>query len=143
MTLPFACTLDAGVDVSELDASGWAYRESSFLTHPRFLETLADNAPPWAGNCLRDPAPLLALLGAHASAAVVLHGHLHADMASVVGRARVYCTPSTCTQTLLVSPDWAKDTAASPGFRLLRLHADGTHDTEVRRVDISHCKAPL
>ena len=100
----------------------------------------AGEVPPWAGNCLREPAPLLAALAAHACVRVALHGHLHADVAMRVGHADVYCTPSTCTQTLVASPTWQKDTAAQPGFRLLRLLPDGGHATEVRRVDIAHCK---
>jgi hypothetical protein len=37
VTLPFPCSLDAALDVDALDATGWDYREHSFLDNPRFL----------------------------------------------------------------------------------------------------------
>ena len=103
----------------------------------------AGDAPPWAGHCLRDAGPLLALLEAHASARVVVHGHLHADVHKRAGHADVYCTPSTCHQTVVASPTWEVDTASASGYRVLRLRADGTHDTAACRVQLpDDCLAP-
>ncbi len=125
--------LDAALDAA--DAAGEAVLLA--LHHPPLPP--AGDAPPWAGNCLLQPEPLLAALAAHACARVVLHGHLHADVAQRIGHAHVYCTPSTCTQTKVQSPGWERDAAAQPGFRLLRLLPGGGHATEVRRVDVLHC----
>ena len=100
----------------------------------------AGHLPPWGGNCLVGGAEkLVALLEAHPRCRVALHGHLHADVLKTVGGCSVYCTPSTCTQTVVQSPTWEKDTGAQAGYRVLTLHADGGHDTAVRRVDCSHC----
>lgn len=104
----------------------------------------AGECAPWAGNCLLQPEALLRLLAARPAARVLLYGHLHADVASRVSPAcAAYCTPSTCTQTLPASPlGWVRDTASSPGFRLLTLLPGGEHATEVRRVDVAACLAP-
>lgn len=103
----------------------------------------AGQAPPWAGNCLREPEGLLELLQAHGCARVALYGHLHADTSAVLGAAcHAYCTPSTCTQTRLQSPGWERDEAALPGYRVVRLLPDGSHETRVVRVDVGAVTAP-
>ena len=95
----------------------------------------AGDAPPWAGNCLLDPQPLLELLQRHACCRVALYGHLHADVRTPLGAAcTAYCSPSTCTQTRIQSPTWEFQRELQPGYRLLRLMAGGEHSTEVRRV---------
>ena len=99
--------------------------------------------PPWAGNCLvGGAAQLVALLEAHPRCRVALHGHLHADVVKTAGSCSIYCTPSTCTQTVVQSDTWQRDTGSQAGYRVLTLHPDGGHTTAVRRVDTAHCCAP-
>ena len=103
----------------------------------------AGKLPPWGNNCLVDGADkLVALLEARPQCKVAVHGHLHADVVKHVGQCTIYCTPSTCTQTVVQSDTWQKDTASLPGFRVLRLHADGSVDTALHRVDCSHACVP-
>lgn len=96
----------------------------------------AGELPPWSGNCLREPEALLRSLQAHPCCRVGLHGHLHADTCTRLGHASVYCTPSTCTQTVVQSDSWQIDVDAKPGFRLVTLHEDGSHETAVHRVNV-------
>jgi Icc protein len=94
----------------------------------------AGDLPPWAGHCLRRPEALVGLLARHTSCTVAVHGHLHADVCLAVGHASVYCTPSTCTQTVVQSDTWTIDTQALPGYRVLLLGEGGSHETHVCRV---------
>jgi len=136
--LPPAAVASLDACLSEAGAAGDAVLVA--VHHPPLPP--CGEVPPWAGNCLLQPEALLQVLAARREARVLLHGHLHADVAMRLGAAcDAYCTPSTCTQTLPASPQgWVKDTAASPGFRLLRLLPGGAHETEVRRVDVAACK---
>lgn len=97
--------------------------------------------PPWHDQCLRRPEALLALLQG-SCCPLVLHGHLHADVATQVGPdCTALCSPSTCTQSLLDAPTWGRDFGHQPGFRLVSLLRDGRYDTRVVRVDCSDCEA--
>lgn len=89
--------------------------------------------PRWGYPCLRDPQPeapgaaapgsrLLAVLAAHpGSARVLVHGHLHADVAHSRGDLRLYGGPSTCHQIATVAPTWTLITDVPPGFRRAHL----------------------
>lgn len=92
--------------------------------------------PRWGYPCLRDPAPssddpsapapapaaaegsrFLAVLGRHTSARVVVHGHLHADVAHRMGHTDLYGSPSTCHQIATAAPTWALVTDVTAGYR--------------------------
>ncbi|TVP91635.1 MAG: 3',5'-cyclic-AMP phosphodiesterase [Pseudomonadaceae bacterium] len=64
---------------------------------------------------------------------VVLWGHIHQDYDEQRGHLRLLATPSTCIQFAPNSHDFSTDTQA-PGYRWLRLHADGSLETGVERV---------
>jgi len=85
------------------------------------------------GIGLRDGEALLALLAERPQARVLLHGHVHQAVDQQVGSLRVLATPSTCVQFTPRSEDFAIE-ARGPGYRWLRLHADGRVDSEVSRL---------
>ena len=64
---------------------------------------------------------------------VVLWGHIHQDYDEQRGLIRLLATPSTCIQFAPKSSDFSTDTQA-PGYRWLRLHADGSLETGIERV---------
>lgn len=64
----------------------------------------------------------------------ILWGHVHQEFDGERKGVRLFSTPSTCVQFKPQSHDFAVDTAA-PGYRWLNLHADGSIDTGVERVE--------
>ncbi|MGB3494465.1 MAG: 3',5'-cyclic-AMP phosphodiesterase [Elainellaceae cyanobacterium] len=65
----------------------------------------------------------------------VVFGHIHQELDCVEGGIRYLATPSTCVQFKPNSDVFAIDGDRTPGFRLLRLQANGNLDTWVERVD--------
>ncbi|QJD59001.1 3',5'-cyclic-AMP phosphodiesterase [Pseudomonas sp. gcc21] len=63
----------------------------------------------------------------------LLWGHIHQQLDAMRGKVRLLATPSTCIQFDAHSADFATDTQ-SPGYRWLRLHTDGSIETEVSRL---------
>lgn len=63
----------------------------------------------------------------------VLWGHIHQEFDAVRDGVRLLATPSTGLQFAPGSDDFLVDTRA-PGYRWLRLHADGRLDTGISRV---------
>ncbi|MEM9542253.1 MAG: phosphodiesterase [Cyanobacteria bacterium P01_E01_bin.42] len=80
---------------------------------------------------LQNADEFLALVDRFPHVKLVLFGHIHSPFHRQRGEIDFYGTPSTCVQ-LHREDDSISD--RQPGFRLLHLHADGTHKTEVRRV---------
>lgn len=64
---------------------------------------------------------------------VLLWGHVHQHYDQLRGQLRMLATPSTCIQFAAESEDFATDTQA-PGYRWLRLYADGQLETGVSRL---------
>lgn len=124
----------------ELDACDAAGKPALIALHHPPVPPAGD-APPWGKECLHNPEALYELLRTRKQARVVVHGHLHTEFKHPMGNAVIYCTPSTCHQTLPASPTWQRDVDSLPGFRLFHLSADGGHTSEVHRVDISDCLA--
>jgi len=89
------------------------------------------------GFGLRDGAELLELLGRHPRARAVVWGHVHqaSDRPwGPQGRLRLLSTPATCAQFMPGTERCVMDTRP-PGFRRLRLGADGSIDTAVHWLD--------
>lgn len=82
---------------------------------------------------VRNAADALAVLAQYAERSLIISGHVHQESDSVVSGVRMLTTPSTCVQFAPKSNDFALDDLP-PGYRSLRLHADGTVQTEVVRV---------
>ncbi|MEZ5498527.1 MAG: metallophosphoesterase [Steroidobacteraceae bacterium] len=73
---------------------------------------------------------LLALAERNPNLRAMLWGHVHQAYDGRLGRIRLLATPSTCTQFLPHAENFAVD-VRPPGYRRLRLCADGSIETEV------------
>ncbi|AFZ18879.1 metallophosphoesterase [Allocoleopsis franciscana] len=73
----------------------------------------------------------LALIDRASQVQAVVFGHIHTAFHQQQGNTHFYGSPSTCLQLDLPQ---ATPKDKLPGFRLLHLHPDGTHQTEVHRV---------
>lgn len=96
--------------------------------------------PPVPSGCawldrisLTNADELFACLAGYPQVKAVLCGHIHQEVDVMHQGIRVMASPSTCIQFAPNSVDFALDTQA-PGYRWLRLHADGQLDTGVSRV---------
>jgi len=86
---------------------------------------------------MRNPEALFAVLERHAQVRAVLWGHIHQEFDQLRGDIRLLASPSTCVQFAPGSEEFQVDTTA-PGYRWLRLHADGRLETGVSRVTGIH-----
>ncbi|MEX5541640.1 3',5'-cyclic-AMP phosphodiesterase [Pseudomonas poae] len=82
---------------------------------------------------LRNPEALFAVLDRFPQVRAVLWGHVHQEIDQVRSGVRLLASPSTCIQFAPGSEDFAVSEQA-PGYRWLRLHADGRLETGVERV---------
>jgi Icc protein len=82
---------------------------------------------------LRNPEALFAVLEPFSQVRALLWGHIHQEFDQVRKGLRLLASPSTCVQFAPGSEEFQVDTSA-PGYRWLRLHADGRLDTGVSRV---------
>ncbi len=93
------------------------------------------------GINLQRAAPLLDAVRSHPQVKLVLSGHVHQSFATSLGHAAIYTTPATSIQFKPGVDEFTLDDAA-PGFRLVRLYSDGSHDSQVRRVPVSFAIDP-
>ncbi|MGH8148782.1 MAG: metallophosphoesterase [Steroidobacteraceae bacterium] len=89
---------------------------------------------------LANPDALFRVIDAHKNVRAVLWGHVHQSFESLRRHVRLLGTPSTCTQFLPRSDDFAVD-PRPPAYRTLELHPDGTLHTEVVWVGASSARA--
>ena len=82
---------------------------------------------------VRNADEALNMLAPHADRVLTISGHVHQESDAVVAGIRMLTTPSTCVQFAPRSEDFALDDLP-PGYRSLRLFADGSVQTEVVRV---------
>lgn len=82
---------------------------------------------------VRNADSLFAVLDRYPQVRCVLWGHVHQEIDRLRGNVRLLASPSTCVQFTPGSEDFAVDTR-SPGYRWLRLQADGRVETGVSRV---------
>ncbi|TXR51418.1 3',5'-cyclic-AMP phosphodiesterase [Reinekea thalattae] len=83
---------------------------------------------------------LQAIIRCHNNVRCVLFGHVHQQSDRTLNGVRYLSTPSTCVQFLPNSDEFATD-SQPPGFRVLKLKANGQIETRVSRV--SHFKVEL
>lgn len=83
---------------------------------------------------LRNPDALFAVLDRFPQVRAVLWGHVHQEYDQLRNGVRLLASPSTCIQFAPGSVDFKVDTTA-PGYRWLRLQADGHLETGVSRVE--------
>ncbi|VVO41274.1 3',5'-cyclic-AMP phosphodiesterase [Pseudomonas fluorescens] len=82
---------------------------------------------------LRNPDALFAVLDRFPHVRAVLWGHVHQEIDRERDGVRLLASPSTCIQFAPGSEDF-KVSEQAPGYRWLRLHADGRLETGVERV---------
>lgn len=82
---------------------------------------------------LRNADALFSVLDRHANLRCILWGHVHQEIDSLRNGVRLLASPSTCVQFAPGSEEFRVGSEA-PGYRWLRLHADGSLDTGVSRV---------
>lgn len=82
---------------------------------------------------LRNPDALFAVLARYPQAKALLWGHIHQEFDQVHSGLRLLASPSTCVQFAPGSQEFQVGSEA-PGYRWLRLHADGQLETGVSRV---------
>lgn len=73
------------------------------------------------------------LVGSVPVGSIVLSGHVHQESWREWHSIQFYSTPSTSVQFKPLSDHFALDEQA-PGYRILQLNADGSHETHVERV---------
>jgi Icc protein len=83
---------------------------------------------------IRNQDELMHTLGRHSNVRAVLWGHVHQHSDDIHNGVRYISTPSTCVQFMPGSQDFAIDTEG-PGYRWLDLHADGSIDTGLTRIE--------
>lgn len=86
---------------------------------------------------IRNPDALFAVLERFPQVKAVLWGHIHQEFDRQHDGIRLLASPSTCVQFAPGSEEFQVDTTA-PGYRWLRLHADGQLETGVSRVTGIH-----
>jgi len=86
------------------------------------------------GVGLRDAEQFLSIIEANANVRGILWGHVHQASDRTRGDVRFLSAPSTCSQFLPGSDFFAID-SRPPGMRWLRLHEDGTIDTQIVWVE--------
>jgi len=82
---------------------------------------------------LRNAEALFAVLDRYPNLRCILWGHVHQEIDVQRNGVRLLASPSTCVQFAPGSEEFQVSSEA-PGYRWLRLHADGTLDTGVSRV---------
>ncbi|KAF1033115.1 MAG: 3',5'-cyclic adenosine monophosphate phosphodiesterase CpdA [Pseudomonas sp.] len=82
---------------------------------------------------LRNPEAFFAVLDRFPQVRAVLWGHVHQEIDSQRNGVRLLASPSTCIQFAPGSEDFQVSEEA-PGYRWLRLHADGRLETGVERL---------
>ncbi|QIZ78910.1 3',5'-cyclic-AMP phosphodiesterase [Ferrimonas lipolytica] len=85
-------------------------------------------------HSLDNGSEFLALLSRFDHVKGVIWGHVHQEMDLTYKNIRLMAVPSTSIQFLPNSHNFVLDTK-QPGFRLLRLHPDGSIETEVKRLN--------
>ncbi|HCG40156.1 MAG TPA: 3',5'-cyclic-AMP phosphodiesterase [Pseudomonas sp.] len=82
---------------------------------------------------LRNPEALFEVLDRHSNVRALLWGHIHQEFDHWRNGVRLLASPSTGVQFSPQSEDFQVDSVA-PGYRWLRLYADGKLETAVSRV---------
>ena len=86
---------------------------------------------------VRNPDALFAVIQRFSQVRALLWGHVHQEFDQQRDGVRLLASPSTCVQFAPGSEEFQVDSTA-PGYRWLRLHADGRLETGVSRVTGIH-----
>jgi len=88
---------------------------------------------------LKNGEKLLAIIDCFVTVKLVLFGHVHQAFAIERGAVSYYGCPSTFDQVIF-NKNCSRE-FYQPGFRLLRLYPDGSHQTRVCRVVIANSRS--
>lgn len=88
------------------------------------------------GVKLRNSAEFFDLADRFGCVRAISWGHVHQQFDVRRKGVRLLAVPSTCAQFAPYSEQFAVDRQAWPGYRRFALHADGSIDTEIVRVDL-------
>lgn len=81
---------------------------------------------------LRNPDEFFGVLDQHSNVRCLLWGHIHQVYDQQRKGVRLLATPSTCSQFLPHSDEFAVDESHPPAYRILQLYRDGSVETTVR-----------
>jgi Icc protein len=124
----------AAAELSALDAALGGDRENHALV-------CLHHHPLAVGGAWRDfvslanPDALFAVLDRHPRVRGLLWGHIHQPFDGARGALRLMATPSTCFQFKRTPGGELGIADDPPGYRSIRLHADGGIETEVRWLE--------
>ncbi|MGB7755757.1 MAG: metallophosphoesterase [Salinisphaera sp.] len=130
----------AGTESGHVGAAGLARLDTELAADPAPTIICLHHPPvdvgsPWIDAIgLTDRAALRATLRRHAHVRGLLCGHVHQAWEGRFDNRPVWTTPSTMRQFKAHSPEFAEDTDCGPGYRVLRLEAEGAITTTVHRV---------
>ena len=103
--------------------------------HHHFLGTKS----PWMDTMIIENSEVfLAITKRYPQVKAITTGHIHQVMDITTGSVRVLGTPSTCFQFTPKSNAFSLDTTA-PGYRLIKLYADGKIESEITRLSEPLC----
>jgi len=124
----------------ELSADSLEWLQRALLAHPNHHTLVCLHHQPvpvgsaWMDAIgLKNGDELLALLADHPQVRGVLWGHVHQEFDRQHGAIRLLSSPSTCIQFAPGAKAFALE-ASAPGYRWLKLAADGSIDTGVARL---------
>ena len=101
----------------------------SFHHHP------VDIGSSWLDNIgLKNRDALFDIIDRHDNVRAILWGHIHQNFEAQRESVRLMATPSTCIQFTPKSHDFGVE-AVAPGYRWLKLYANGELESEVVRAD--------
>lgn len=129
----------AEAQLAFMDAALRQYPERHALVclHHQALETGSE----WIDlKGLRDADRLREQIAGHQNIRGVLWGHVHQEMQRSIADVEWMSTPSSCAQFKPASKEFAIGNE-SPGYRHLRLNADGSLETRVHRVEFTEVDA--
>ena len=123
-----------------LDEGQLALLEQSLSDAPERHHLICFHHQPVSIDCawmapigLRNAEALFAVLDGYPQVRALLWGHIHQEWDQQRNAVRLLASPSTCIQFEPGSEDF-KVGEQAPGYRWLRLHAEGSIDTGVSRV---------
>lgn len=135
---------DPGCVHGRLSPESLLWLDQQLTQNPTFPTLVSLHHPPFAVNStwldtstLQNTPDLLSVLDRHSQVKLVVFGHIHQEFQRQRRAVTYLGAPSTCIQFERESHDFALGQEA-PGFRLIQLYADGTWESQVKRVQFAH-----
>jgi len=129
-----------GANGGHLDAQELAWLDHCLQSHPQHNALIAVHhhcvpaRSAWMDTMMiGNSDDFLAIVGQHVKTKLIVNGHVHQVMDEMRGDIRILATPSTCFQFTPLSAAFGVDDTA-PGYRVIKLFADGNIDTAVVRL---------